>query len=402
MAGIYHHTPFCLSKCHYCDFYSLAWKEKTIPQQELTHALSKEIHFWQSILLEKLKADTLFFGGGTPSLLDPEYVEKILEQVHKLTEESFQESTLEVNPKTADLDKLKSYRSLGVNRISMGVQSLDNGLLDRLGRAHDAQEALQSLEFIFAAGFSKVNVDVMYGLPGQTLRQLQTTLEKLQKFSLKHLSAYQLIIEEQTPFYQWHQQGRLDLPKDDIVEDMEKAITNFASSKDMKKYEVSNYACDGHDSKHNQHYWNYDSFIGLGPGAVSFLKLEELKKDALPMSLQEKWDQVQSSKVYGLRLTNKRDLKAYHKYAGSWEALTTEFISEDMAESEFMMMGLRKKTGILLSDFEKKFSKPFPEHLRQNVEKEVRRGYMILHESGFALTPKGQQFANEVIAGFLV
>ncbi|MCP5468484.1 MAG: radical SAM family heme chaperone HemW [Deltaproteobacteria bacterium] len=397
MAAIYHHTPFCLSKCHYCDFYSLAWGGKQVPHLEFLEALSREAKRWHSFISKKIDAETLYFGGGTPSLLDPNLVESIINEARDLSRLDFSEITLEVNPKTADLNKLKEYKKRGVNRISMGLQSLNDKLLHSLGRAHTGKEALQSLEYIYAAGFTKVNVDIMYGLPEQTMSDVQETLRELNEFPLKHISAYQLIVEEHTPFYQLEQQGKLNLPAEEVVEEMELAIQNFTYSKKMSKYEVSNYAVPNHESLHNLNYWSYQSFIGLGPGAVSFLKKDQI----IQIPELSKKLKMSDDSIYAWRLTNPRDLQSYLKNSSSWQDVSVEEISLKTAQAEFMLMGLRKRAGVNYQDFENTFAEKMPESFNQSIEKEINLGRMEVHDEGVLLTDLGHQFLNSVIENFI-
>jgi oxygen-independent coproporphyrinogen-3 oxidase len=411
MISRYLHIPFCLSKCHYCDFYSLGWGKAPIPEEEFCGALRQE---WEQRRQELFPSTlepvpTVFFGGGTPSLLSPDAVGKILEEIPLSRGERVPEGrvngsivtvvtevTLELNPKTADRRKLEEFKRLGVNRVSMGVQSLDDGILEKLGRAHSAREALESLEMALEAGFDGVNVDIMYGLPYQTLEHLHHTLAGLAPFPLTHLSAYELILEEGTPFYEFYRYDRKPLPNTEAILQMRSAIESFAQRKGMAIYEISNWARSGEECRHNLRYWDYESFLGLGPGAVSFLRWEQLGAE-----LQGHWQDYFGAIPYGLRWTNPRDLRRYMERPEFLNPASLEWISPDTARAEFMMMGLRKADGIRYGDFQKKFQISLPEIFRQGMEHARKRGWVLEDEEGIRLTDLGRQFSNEVMQEFL-
>lgn len=399
MHSIYIHIPFCVSKCHYCDFFSIGMGKKNIPEQAYLTALRQEIAGWETLLTHPSDqaVKTIFFGGGTPSLLSGEAINGIL---HAL-QDAFcfsgdVEVTLEVNPKTADPKKLCHYRRKGVNRISMGVQTLDGKILEKLGRAHTAAEALQSLDWILEAGFSGVSVDLMYGLPYQDLRGLKSTLGRLKGYPLRHLSAYELILEEKTPFWEQYLKGKLSLPSTEDILAMREAIAQFALNKSMVPYEISNYAVPGQESRHNRHYWNYGSFLGFGAGAVSFLAKEDLTPEALRSLGGENYQEF-----YGWRLTNPRDLRIYMDSPAAWETRSVERISYATAMGEFMMMGLRKSEGVLYQTFEKKFSRRFPSEFQRAIHRMDSKGWLEADEKGCRLTPEGILLSNEVLQEFL-
>jgi oxygen-independent coproporphyrinogen-3 oxidase len=306
------------------------------------------------------------------------------------------EITLEVNPKTADLKKFREYLAAGVNRVSMGVQSLDDGILERLGRAHTAAEALQSLEGILETGFSRVNVDLMYGLPDQNPDNLHATLSRLGSYPLKHLSAYELIVEEETPFFEQQRLGQLRLPPTEEVLAMQRGIADFAKEHFLRPYEISNYAFRGHESRHNKNYWDYGSFLGLGAGAVSFLTREDLSPD-----FYSEFEKDAPREFYGFRFTHPRDLARYGHETRGGEGAAVEKISEETAMGEFMMMGLRKTEGIRYMDFEKKFFVPLPKKFSSAIEKMSERGWMLSDPQGCCLTAGGALLSNEVLQEFL-
>ncbi|MCC6271836.1 MAG: radical SAM family heme chaperone HemW [Deltaproteobacteria bacterium] len=397
--ALYIHIPFCVSKCHYCDFNSIGLGRSAAPEGEYVAALGREIGRWAEALAPEVRGgfDTVFFGGGTPSLFAPESIGKLLREARRLGPlEPGAEVTLELNPKTAAPEKMCGFREAGCNRLSVGVQTLDEGLLADLARAHDATDALQALEWAFAAGFERVSGDLMYGLPRQTLGQLEDTLRRLEGFPLRHLSAYELIVEEGTPFYDRYLKGRLPLPETEEVLAMRERIAAFGCAKGMGAYEVSNYACAGHESRHNLHYWDYDSFVGLGAGAVSFLRLSELNGATLSRLGVEP-----SPGLYGLRLANPRGLSEYDAGAGLWTGVEVEPIARAAAFGEFMMMGLRKRRGIRFADFEQKFAAPFPAAFREALARAREWGWVALEAGGARFTEAGMLFSNEVLREFL-
>jgi putative oxygen-independent coproporphyrinogen III oxidase len=401
MVSLYIHIPFCLSKCHYCDFYSLGWGRAPIPEDKYCRALRQEWQRRQQALTSSAlaKIPTVFFGGGTPSLFSPEAIGKILRTVteeESAVESAVTEVTLELNPKTADRKKLEGFKQVGINRVSMGLQSLDDQILEKLGRAHSAQEALESLTLALEAGLEGVNVDIMYGLPYQDLKKITDTLVRLTKFPLTHLSAYELILEEHTPFYDLYRYDQRPLPDSDLILQMRSAIDQFAEQKGMSLYEISNWANPGQECRHNLRYWDYESFLGLGAGAVSFLQWEELGSD-----LQARGENSNGEIPYGLRWTNPHDLRKYLEQPGDLPNESLEWISRDTAQAEFMMMGLRKAEGIRYRDFEKKFQISFPENFQQALEKSQRKGWVSLHDDGVQLTDLGRQFSNEILQEFL-
>jgi oxygen-independent coproporphyrinogen-3 oxidase len=395
--SVYIHIPYCVSKCHYCDFNSYGLGKHPAPEAEYVAALKREFDGVGRILAEReWTAPTVYFGGGTPSLLAPEAIDAILRAVAgRFFFSPLTEITLEMNPKTASLEKMRALRAIGVNRLSVGVQSLDEEILSRLGRAHSSRDALQTLEWAFAAGWEQVNADLMYGLPQQSLAHVASTLDQLADFPLRHLSAYELIVEEGTPFYDRYLEGRLPLPEVPEVLAMRDAVSGFAHDKGMEFYEISNYAAPGFESVHNGHYWNYDSFLGIGAGAVSFLRWEELA----PV-LREKFPSKHAEPPYGLRWTNP---KLPSEYSRSCEPSATAFelITRREAMGEFMMMGLRRHRGVRFADFRKKFGEDPPSEFLAAVERARSRGLLQEDPEGCRLTETGMLLSNEVLQAFL-
>ncbi len=397
--SVYIHIPFCVSKCHYCDFNSIGMGKSPIPENSYIEDLARELGRWTEVLNPKFSfaARTVFFGGGTPSMFSAAGLGEVLSDLrHKIPLEADVEISLEMNPKTADRLKMKELRQAGIQRLSIGVQTLEEGLLKSLARAHTAQDALRTLQWAFESGFERVNIDLMYGLPNQTRSHLESTLAELRDFPLRHLSAYELIVEPETPFYDRYLQGNLALPDSEGVLAMREQIERFAALKGMHPYEVSNYASLGQESRHNRHYWNYDSFLGLGAGAVSFLRKEELSEAA-----QVHWDLAAHESLYGIRFMNPRDLADYSKQGGPLFGAAVEPIDIKVAMGEFLMVGLRKTAGVSFADFEEKFARPLPDSFKSTIQAAKQKGWMESDSRSCRFTPQGMLMSNEVLQNFL-
>jgi len=397
--ALYLHVPFCVSKCHYCDFNSFGIGTAPPPEAVYLDRIRREIAAAGRILADDVPwlGETVFFGGGTPSIFSPEAIGAMLGELRTLLPiRSGAETTLEMNPKTASLEKMRGFRDAGINRFSIGVQTLDEDLLHGLARAHSAHDALQALSWAFESGTDRVSADLMYGLSGQTLRHVEASLAKLAQFPLQHLSAYELIVEEGTPFYDRYLEGRLPLPKTGQVLRMREMIHAFAAAKGMAGYEVSNFAVPGEESAHNLAYWNYDSFLGFGAGAVSFLRREQLSREMLAGIADHDPEQV-----YGVRWTNPRSLAEYQADWTPWGNGNLEAIRVSEAMGEFMMMGLRRNRGIRYSDFREKFGRDLPAEFFLGIADAERRGWLEADAEGCRFTESGMLLSNEVLQNFI-
>lgn len=399
MISSYIHIPFCVSKCHYCDFNSVGLGKNKAPEAAYLQDLQRDLQAWCRILSSFARSSlaTVFFGGGTPSLFSAEGIASILQALEEVAPLApGAETTLELNPKTADQNKMRGFRQAGIRRLSMGIQTLEEELLKPLARAHSAAEALQALEWAFETGFPQINIDLMYALPGQTMSQLRDTLQKLEKFPLRHLSAYELIWEEGTPFYDLSLQGKLSPASEDLALQMRGELEVFALQRGMQPYEISNFAFEGDQSRHNLQYWDYGSFFGAGAGAVSFLKAEEISEEAKAvLGFSE------DREIYGLRLTRPKGLEDYSRSVESLKGFEVEWISPETAMGEFWMMGLRKTCGIRFADFEKKFHRSLPEIFQKNMVRASKAAWMEVDEEGCRLTEAGMLVSNEILQGFI-
>jgi oxygen-independent coproporphyrinogen-3 oxidase len=374
--GIYVHIPYCASKCHYCDFNSYALGQaKTEPY---VRALLAEIERTVPGVAPGTAFDTAFFGGGTPTTCSGEQLVRVLDalrQHYTLSPEA--EVTTEGNPGTVSLEQLSRLREGGFNRVSFGVQAFDDALLRSIGRVHTVAEALEALELSRRAGFANINVDLMFGLPGQTLPAFRDTLSRAFDLGVPHLSIYGLIVEEHTAFGRWHDQGKLDLPGDDVEREMYDLVLESTAAHGYEQYEISNFALPGFRCRHNQVYWRNEPYLGFGAGAVAF------------------WN--------GVRRTNCLLPGDYVRRVREGSPLSIEEESLEAEESlgETLMLGLRMTDGVDLDGLRQRFgldvSSLYASHLRRMTE----LGLLTRNGSNLRLTREGLPLANEVWAGFI-
>ena len=307
MTGLYIHVPFCARKCPYCDFYSLRFSRSAV--DGFTEAAVRNI---QSFKGRNIAADTVYFGGGTPSLLSCEQVSAILDAVRDSFELSDAEITLEANPCTADFDKLCGYRRAGVNRLSFGVQSADDSELLKLGRLHNSERAQRAVEDAVKAGFENISCDLMLGTPGQTRQSLKNSVDTLTRLPIQHISAYMLRIEQGTPYD--NEKIRNDIVDDELVSQMYLDTVEKLGASGFEQYEISNFAKAGFESRHNMKYWTGEDYIGIGPSAHSLFgarryfcpsDLESFLSEPVQQSVTEDDDpdRLEEYVMLGLRLT---------------------------------------------------------------------------------------------------
>lgn len=376
MQGIYVHIPYCEAKCFYCDFNSYALGNHRT--ERYVEALLREI---EDVARRQASQtgpfDTLYFGGGTPTILTPDQIGKILEKI----EQSFplrreREITIEANPGTVTLESLKALRRLGINRISFGVQSFDDILLQRIGRIHTAQQALEAYALARSAGFENINLDFIFGLPGQTLEIWERTLRQALDLQPQHLSLYALVVEENTPFGRWYSQGKLDLPEEAQVR-MYHLARKLTRQEGYRQYEISNFARPGYECRHNLIYWHNEPYLGFGAGAVSY------------------WE--------GVRRTNIRSPAKYIEKALKGENLTeeAETLPPSLALGETLMLGLRMTRGVDLEKLRLRFGYDVLELYQSHIHRMRERGLLTLRGKRMRLTAKGLILANEVWVGFV-
>lgn len=387
--AIYVHLPYCLYKCHYCDFNSYVVADLAEKEKDYTQTLLQEI---ESVFQQfpPLQVGSVFFGGGTPSLFSADSIEKILEAINsKAHLQPGVEITLEVNPKTIYSGKTKSYIDIGINRFSVGVQSFQDQYLSPLGRLHSGKQALQTLQQIREEGAQNLSLDLMFGFPHQTVEEVLHDLEQAIALQPDHLSFYQLTVEEGTFFAQQVKKKKVNLLEQETEVSMYQNGIQLLEKNQYFQYEVSNFAKEGRQAKHNLSYWNYSDFIGFGAGAASFLN-----RSFFPRL---------SPECYGLRWMNPKKPEQYRAQSQTaFPEWTKEKISPSVAQGEFWMMGLRLKQGILREDFEKKFGEKSFFSYQEQIERFVAKGWLEASSGRVFATSQGLLFLNAMISDFLV
>ena len=361
--GIYIHIPFCMRKCRYCDFLSGPADEAT--QGSYVEKLLEEIE-QNTDLLGSRKIETVFFGGGTPSILEAKVIVQIMSCLEKYGNLSkHAEISLEANPGTVTKEKLLLWKEAGINRLSFGLQSSDDGELRKLGRIHSWKEFLDNFHLARSCGFSNINVDLMSALPGQTVDSWRKTMEKVTKLNPEHISAYSLIIEEGTAFYDAYAKHPELLPSEEEERTMYYETKSFLEAKGYDRYEISNYAKPGYECRHNLSYWERSDYLGLGLGAASLLG--------------------------NVRKRNQSSLEEYLKGNFSGEQ---EILSDVNAMEEYFFLGLRKMKGVDWT--------PYRTFYEDIVEKLVKQGLLDKDGNRIRLTELGIDVSNSVLAEFLM
>lgn len=375
--SIYIHIPFCVRKCFYCDFLSAPAGEET--KKKYVDMLLLEIEK-EAKLCQNYEVVSIFFGGGTPSVLEAEDTVRIAEQLKRcfsILEEA--EISIEVNPGTVNGEKLRVYKECGFNRLSIGLQSADDKELKTLGRMHDYQEFLETFHEARKVGFENINVDLIAAIPGQTLTSYESTLKKLLKLSPEHISAYSLIVEEKTPFFDWYgedakQGDRLPLPDEDTERKMYERTEQLLLEQGYYRYEISNYAKPGFACEHNKAYWTRQDYFGFGIGAASLMGRE--------------------------RFRNKTGLSDY--IAGDFEKEERQQLSTAECMEEFMFLGLRLVEGVEKQEFKRQFAVPM-EEVYGSVLAKMKAQNLLCEEKGRVfLSKKGMDVSNYVMAEFLL
>ncbi len=374
--SVYIHIPFCEHICPYCDFNKVVLKGQ--PVLDYLHALRKEME----ITFEREPAadiQTIYVGGGTPTALDTKQMRFFLDSVRSVVQPQTDEVefSMEVNPGTVDEEKLRVMKEGGVNRLSFGVQSFDDQLLKRIGRIHDARDVYRSLALARRAGFENISIDLMFGLPEQTLPSLSRTVDAALELELPHLSAYSLLVEEGTPFHRLYQKGKLPLPSEEEEYEMYELVIHKMLDQGYSHYEISNFAKPGFESRHNLTYWRNEEYYGFGAGAHGYVRGVRYENAA---SLREYID-----------LVNKEGHASVHRHV----------VSEKEAMEETMMMGLRLKEGVSREVFRQRFGLALEDVYARELEMLFNKG--LLQEKGgrYALTSKGVFLGNEVFVMFM-
>lgn len=385
--ALYIHFPYCLYKCHYCDFNSYAVETAADKEEDYIESLIADWNFYLK-LLKPFEIRSLFLGGGTPSLFSPRSISRLLSVIKSSGCLSLNsEITLEMNPKTIDAEKILAYQDAGINRFSLGVQSFNDQYLSPLGRIHSGQEAKEALAILHDLKVANFSFDLMYGFPGQSLEELLDDITQALYFSPAHLSYYQLTLEKGTLMHVKHQQKPYAFPSEELALEMYNKIEKCLLQAGYKHYEISNYAKEGFESKHNLSYWNYQNYLGLGAGAFSFLNSSCVFKPFLS---------------YGLRWMNPKNPLEYQKRVRQREGLEkllaeAEEISFESAQNEFWMMGLRLNSGINVKTFKQLFGEAVYLPYEKKLKKMEGEGLIFFNVDQIYLSPKGQRIANQVL-----
>ncbi|MCC8161366.1 MAG: radical SAM family heme chaperone HemW [Oscillospiraceae bacterium] len=365
MKGLYIHIPFCKRKCAYCDFVSYSGMEHLADKYIGALAAEAEEYRGETI-------DSIFVGGGTPSLLSAAQIDKIT----RICTDTFNispdcEFTFEANPGTLDDDKLKAMLSGGVNRISVGVQSFNDGELRKIGRIHDAQTAYNTICHIKETGFSNINIDLMTALPCQSMQSLKKTLDTAVSLPVTHISAYSLIVEDGTPLEREYSQGKLILPDEDTDREMYEYTVDFLRENGFKQYEISNFAREGMECRHNVKYWIGEEYIGLGAAAHSYMG--------------------------STRFFNTSDIESY--ISGAPREVTA--LTRKDKISEFMITGLRMMKGVSEKEFSRRFGEDISAVFGAELEKFINLKLMKYDGESYSLTPMGINVSNSVLCEFV-
>ncbi len=378
--GIYIHLPYCVTKCPYCDFNSYG-TEGIFPEKEYMDAVIKELNMYGDFL-RNAQVDTIFFGGGTPSLFTSKSIEQIIFEISTLAKVSnYAEISLELNPKTVDKNKLIEFKEVGINRLSVGVQSFTSRKLDFYGRINKPVDSENVLIWIKDAGFTNFNIDLIYGSADETIFELEFDLKEALRFEPAHISAYCLTIEDGTEFGRLYKSGKLKLPTDKRLGEFMDHTSQVLESAGYNNYEISNFSKPGFECKHNLVYWRSNNYLGIGAGAHSHISTDS----------EYKW---------GVRWFNYRSPDKYISINNNSESPVCKKNGLSKIESleDKVLMGLRLKKGISVSELEKKYHLDFE---KEKIKYLFEDEFIIISDGYISLSKKGMLFANEIITRVL-
>ena len=367
--GVYIHIPFCKQKCLYCDFVSFANKQDL--QREYIDALKKEIKNWK---IDEYKVKTMYIGGGTPSYIDSNYISEIIKLVG-IT----QSITIEANPGTITRQKLLDYKNAGINRLSIGLQSTNDRLLKQIGRIHNYKQFLETYNLAREIGFNNINVDLMIGLPNQSIEDIKQSLEKICKLNPEHISVYSLIVEENTPIQKLIANGELELPDEEKERQMYWYVKDFLELNGYKHYEISNFAKPGFESEHNLDCWNQKEYIGFGVAAYSYMN-------------KKRFGNISNLEEY-IQNCNNNDFDK--------NIILEEVQDKNQQMNEYMILGLRKIDGISIQQFEEKFNENPIMIFRKELQKLHEEKLILINGDVIKLSNKGLDLANIVWEEFV-
>jgi oxygen-independent coproporphyrinogen-3 oxidase len=401
--GIYVHVPFCISKCPYCDFNSIA--VSPVPEEDYIKALDKEIDRYtkpltvpfggepekgglkESVFLEKgkRKVASIYFGGGTPSLFSVDSIARVIDKImSEFSSTSNVEITLEVNPKTAGMEKLDALYAIGVNRLSLGVQSFQDRFLQKLGRIHTSADAVNLFKDARSPGFSNIGLDLIFGTPDQSMDDWERDLNCALSLKPEHISVYNLTIEEDTPFYDLQRKGKIALPDEGIQIEMYRLAQEKAAAAGYDQYEISNFALPGFRCRHNEGYWTLKEYFGFGAGAHSYLRETSNKRN------------------WGIRWKNTPNPYEYISLLSNngTAVIEGEELTRETAIKEAIFLGLRRLEGISLDDFEERFGISLEKTFANIIPYLLKENLISIYEGRLKLTIQGILLSNEVFLKF--
>lgn len=384
--GLYIHIPFCKSKCYYCDFFSVSNEEEL--KEIYVKSIEKEIEHYnienkilnEHDLEKRYLIRTIYIGGGTPSILDEIYIVDIIKTIKNNFEiDENAEITIEINPGTVTREKLETYISMGINRLSIGLQSSKDELLKKIGRIHTFDQFMDVFKSAREVGFKNINIDLMIGLPNQRIGDVEKSLKDILKLKPEHISVYSLILEEGTELFKKVENNEIKMISDALEREMYWSVRNTLEKYNYIQYEISNYARPGYESKHNLDCWSQKEYIGIGAGASSFID-------------NARYSNINNIKEYISNIENEK----YSK-----NLILEETLTEEGKMNEYMMLGLRKLEGVNILEFENKFHQNPLEKYSKDLEKLNKDGLIIVIDDFIQLTSKGIDFANLVWQHFI-
>ena len=379
--SLYIHIPFCVQKCLYCDFLSFSASDRK--KQDYVKALLNELAAWEEVLkekipdMDKLYFKTVFMGGGTPTCLVPSLLFEILHAVNKYTDENT-EFTIEANPGTITDSHISVFKETGINRVSLGLQSAQDGELKKLGRIHTYKEFCNSYQKLQKAGFGNINIDIMADIPGQDIVSYKDTLEKVLALAPAHISVYSLIVEPGTAFYKMQEQGELDIADEDTDRQMYNLAKEILEKHGYNRYEISNYSKNGMECQHNITYWTGGNYLGIGLGASSYIN--------------------------GTRFTGTRDFNKYTSQVQKNIGSSYERLSVKNQMEEFMFLGLRMCKGVSKSEFTDRFGINMDEVYGDVIKRFLQNGLLAedINSGRIYLTARGIDISNYVLSDFIL
>jgi len=400
--GLYLHIPFCMKKCLYCDFLSFPDASTEI-QNDYINMLIREVVLKGKLYRKDYFVDTIFIGGGTPSLIEEALIVDLMSAIKvnfNVMEDA--EITIESNPGTLSKDKMEAYIGAGINRLSMGAQSMDDHCLKLMGRIHHAEDLVDNFKLARAVGFKNINIDLMFAIPEQSIEIWQETLKKTIALQPEHISFYSLQIEEETPYFEMFKTGKLDQTVDEVDREMYHTGIEMLKESGYSHYEISNGAKPGYECRHNLKYWSFDDYLGLGLGAHSFIRNNERDNN---------WADATSRKnsiceTNDARFSNTKILESYMEKCRTgqsvedWQHTNTQKDSI----SEYIFTGLRKTRGINLREFEEIFGVSIEEYYKEqwlNIKRFICDKYLFMDNDKLMLTEKGIDVSNKILVEFV-